>query len=101
MAEKQTPPAAQYVVLHGMVGAYYGGQTITAEDLGADEREITRLVDMGAIAPAGSRAAGDKRSDLGADATTPEGDRVDDPAAVARQSTHARAARTPPPKDDA
>jgi hypothetical protein len=90
MNEKQTTEPDAYVVCHGAVGRFWKGQTVTAADLGAPngpltEAQLQRLLDLGAIAPAGSRTATDVLAELGPDHLTPTGDRADDPAVVARQ----------------
>jgi hypothetical protein len=108
MTDKRTaagnPPAtleagareAAYVVCHSGVGKFWRGQTVTAADLGApqealSEAQLQRLLDLEAIAPVGSRKAQDVLTDLGENAQTPTGDRVDDAEAVRRQVSEAYA----------
>jgi hypothetical protein len=88
--EAPATPGTQYMVLHSAVGRFWQGQTVTAADLAAprdalDAREIERLVDLGALAVAGSRQAQDLLDRLGADHRTPTGDLASDPEAVRRQ----------------
>jgi hypothetical protein len=90
MSDKKTTEPDAFVVCNDAVGRFWKGQTVSAADLGApngplDERAMQRLLDLGAIAPAGSRKATDVLAELGPDHLTPTGDKADDPAAVARQ----------------
>jgi hypothetical protein len=92
MTDKQKTPveAEAFVVCHGAVGRFWKGQTVSAADLGApngplSEAQLQRLLDLEAIAPAGSRKAQDTLTELGPDHLTPTGDRADDPEAVRRQ----------------
>ena len=64
MTDKQKTPveAEAFVVCHGAVGRFWKGQTVSAADLGApngplSEAQLQRLLDLEAIAPAGSRKA--------------------------------------------
>jgi hypothetical protein len=93
--EASASPAA-FIVCHSGVGKFWKGQQVTAADLGAPvgplgERELQRLLDLDTIAPVSSRKAQDVLTELGPDATTPTGDRVDDAEAVRRQVSEAYA----------
>jgi hypothetical protein len=88
--QQKTAEPDAYVVAHSAVGRFWRGQQVTAADLGApngplEATNLQRLLDLGAIAPVGSRQATDTLSELGPDHQTPQGDRIDDPEAVRRQ----------------
>jgi hypothetical protein len=94
--QKTTTEPDSFVVCNDAVGRFWKGQEVTAADLGApadrlNEAQMQRLVDLGAIAPAGSRKAQDMLTELGENHVTPVGDRIDDEAAVARQVAEAPA----------
>jgi len=72
-----TPSPKSYVVLHGGVGPWWQGQTITDAHLAAGH-DVQRLLDLGAIAEVGSEAAYQAGRD-GLAGVTPVGALVTEP----------------------